>query len=132
MDARRGLPNRYLANADVHASKRAAECRYSPEMALQAVRDRVEYLLARGSTVNNRKISRRYVIEHCQELKGPRWALELQRAVEAALAAEPPVAEQPAAVAGTAEPILDAEASLEAEAMLDLDVAAGPPGAPTT
>lgn len=91
--AGQGLLNRYVANADVRRASRAADCLYSREMALEAVRDRARYLLARGSTVNNRKISRAYVLEHCQEITGPQWALNLYRAVQTALAAEPPAHE---------------------------------------
>ncbi|PWW24918.1 hypothetical protein JD79_04110 [Geodermatophilus normandii] len=85
-----GLPNRYITNADVRRAAKPADCLYSPEVAMQAVRDRAHYLLARGSTVNNRKISRLYVMSRCQEITGPQWALNLHRAVMAALEAEPP------------------------------------------
>lgn len=81
-----GRANLYLENADVHRATMAAQCRYSPQMALTAVRDRVEYLLARGGTVNNRKIPRGYVQEHCVEITGPRWGVDLEQAVRRALA----------------------------------------------
>lgn len=91
--AKKGLPNRYLAKADVRGSRRTADCLYSPAVAMEAVSDRIGYLLARGSTVNNRKISRLYVQSHCQEITGPQWAINLWNAVSTALEAEPP--EQP-------------------------------------
>ncbi|WP_091448595.1 hypothetical protein [Geodermatophilus poikilotrophus] len=85
-----GLPNRYLENADVLRARRTADCLYSPAIAMQAIRDRAQYLLARGSTVNNRKISKNYVMTYCQEITGPRWAINLDQAVLAALEAQPP------------------------------------------
>lgn len=119
-------PNLYLANADVRQAKRAADCLYSPAMALQAVRDRVEYLLARGSTVNNRKISRLYVMENCEEITGPKWAVNLDRAVRKALAAEPAAAGGSTLELDADDATLAAEASLEAEAAS----ASAPPSAP--
>lgn len=91
-NAKLGLANRYQANADVSRGSRAEDHLYSPQKALQAMRDRARYLLARGSTVNNRKISRRYVMAHCQEITGPRWSDHLYRAVLAALDDDPPAA----------------------------------------
>lgn len=85
--AANGRPNRYLENADVLRAPRAVDCLYSRQTALEAVRERAHYLLARGSTVNNRKISRRYVMDHCQEITGPRWSYNFEQAVLQAVGA---------------------------------------------
>ena len=82
-------PNLYDERADLNRGRAKADNRYSRVVALQAVRERVAYLLARGGTVNNRKISAGYVRTHCTLLQRP-WAASLSRAVEAELAEEPP------------------------------------------
>ena len=89
-DRATGRPNRYQLNADVWRGRRSTEHLYSRTMAERAVRDRVRYLLARGGTVNNRKISAGYVLQNCHELKPPRFADELARAVQNALMVESP------------------------------------------
>jgi hypothetical protein len=76
--------NLYQERADVHRSKKASENRYSRKVAIQAVRERVDYLLSRGGTVNNRKISAAYVHRNGTELKAP-WAASLIQAVKAEL-----------------------------------------------
>jgi hypothetical protein len=86
--AARRQPNLYDDLADVNRSRRKTENLYSRAMATRAVRDRIRYLLGRGGTVNNRKISHRYVQSHCVELTRPGYAAHLHRAVEQALAAE--------------------------------------------
>ncbi|MEU6072272.1 hypothetical protein [Micromonospora sp. NPDC047074] len=83
-----GRPNLYLENADIRRGRRAADCLYSREVAEFAVRERVHYLLARGGTVNNRKITARYVKENCVEIVGPRWSANFYAAVEEAWAEE--------------------------------------------
>ena len=85
-----GQPNLYRERADVHRGRSAQEHRYSPAVAREAVEARVRYLLARGGTVNNRKISASYVQANCRELRFPGVAVDLQQAVLDALAQEPP------------------------------------------
>jgi hypothetical protein len=88
-NAARGQANLYRELA-ANDAKRPADLTYSRSVAERAVIERVEYLLARGSTVNNRKIPLRHVREHCVELHGPRWAQDFYEAVDAALGTEPP------------------------------------------
>ncbi len=78
-----GQGNLYVEYADLHRSRRVTENRYSREVALRAVRDRVRYLLDRGSTVNNRSIPKSYVLGNCVELSGSGngWAYSLRKAV---------------------------------------------------
>lgn len=83
-----GRPNLYRARADIAWAGPAIEFRYSRHAAEQAIRDRIRYLLDRGSTVNNRKISARYVMAKCVEIQPPRWAVVLSQEVDRALALE--------------------------------------------
>ncbi|RJK92517.1 hypothetical protein [Vallicoccus soli] len=89
-DGANDQPNLYRERADVRRGPRATDHLYSREVAVQAVRDRVRYLLARGGTVNNRKISASYVMGHCVELHPPRFANQLERALREELELEPP------------------------------------------
>lgn len=84
-DAAAGQPNLYDLRADVHRSTRRTDNVYSREAALEACRDRARYLLKRGATVNNRKISTRYVERNCVRLDRP-FATALREAVEQELA----------------------------------------------
>lgn len=88
-DRASGRGNLYRERADLATGERPSELRYSRTAALSAVQDRIRYLLARGGTVNNRKISARYVVENCTELHPPQWARGLEEAVHACLSAEP-------------------------------------------
>jgi hypothetical protein len=85
-----GRPNLYKLRADIFNRGPSIEFRYSRAMAECAVRDRIAYLLDRGSTVNNRKISARYIQEHCVEIGAPRWAAELAKHIDDALRSAPP------------------------------------------
>lgn len=89
-DTRAGRGNLYKARADIVSTGKTTDFRYSRAVAEQAVRDRVAYLLDRGSTVNNRKIPAKYVIENCVEIQPPRWAVTLANEVDRALSLEPP------------------------------------------
>jgi hypothetical protein len=73
-------PNLYDQYADVMRGTRRADNLYSPEAAVWACRERVQYLLGRGATVNNRKISHSYVEAHCLRLDPP-YARSLDQAV---------------------------------------------------
>lgn len=77
----RGHPNYYKEYADIRKSRRTAENLYSREVALKATQERVDYLLRRGSTVNNRHIPRRYVQDNCRELDPTAWVRSLDTAV---------------------------------------------------
>lgn len=86
----KGRPhNLYKLNADVKSARKTAENLYSRQVAEIAVRDRIRYLIARGATVNNRKIFASYVMEHCIEITPPRWAVNLAQAIEDALQEDP-------------------------------------------
>jgi hypothetical protein len=81
-----GRPNLYRLNADINCGKSSKDHLYSRGAALKAVRDRAEYLLDRGTTVNNRKIAHRYVVGSCVELDGSGgWARSLEDAIYAEL-----------------------------------------------
>jgi hypothetical protein len=79
--ASEGRPNLYKEYADIQRARRTTDNQYSRAIALRAAKDRTEYLLRRGSTVNNRKISSRYVIDNCKELERTAWARSLDVAV---------------------------------------------------
>ena len=88
-DTKRGrATSLYEERADVHRDRQRRLNRYSQDVAMQALEDRVRYLLDRGSTVNNRKISKKYVLENCVELDVANAAASLRAAVQAALAPE--------------------------------------------
>jgi hypothetical protein len=88
-DKKKGRPhNLYKVNADIRSAKRTEDNLYSRRVAELAVRDRIRYLLARGGTVNNRKIFASYVMNHCVEIHPPRWAVNLAGAIEEALQQE--------------------------------------------
>lgn len=78
-----GRPDLYTSNADLHRGRSRRDHLYSRDAALKAARDRAAYLLDRGTTVNNRKIPYRYVIDHCAELSSAGWARSLEAAVDA-------------------------------------------------
>jgi hypothetical protein len=78
-----GRPDLYALNADINRGKARKDHLYSRDAALKAARDRAAYLLDRGSTVNNRKIPCRYVMEHCTELSSSGWARSLTTVVDA-------------------------------------------------
>jgi hypothetical protein len=84
-----GRENLYQTLAK-NPSAAAREFVYDRRVAERAVSERVAYLLARGSTVNNRKISHRYVRDHCAELHRPGWARDLYTAMQQALDADLP------------------------------------------
>ena len=85
-DTRRGrATSLYEDRADVHRDRQRRLNRYSHDIALRALEDRVRYLLDRGATVNNRKISKKYVLNHCVELDVSNAAASLRTAVQAAL-----------------------------------------------
>jgi hypothetical protein len=77
-----GRPDLYALNADLHRGRSRQDYLYSREAALKALRDRAAYLLDRGTTVNNRKIPCRYVIDCCTELSSAGWARSLGAAVD--------------------------------------------------
>jgi hypothetical protein len=89
-DAVGPTPDLYTVNADVRRGRRRADHLYSREAMLKALRDRTAYLLKRGGTVNNRKISHGYVLENCIELNSAAWAKSLENAVAAEIEREPP------------------------------------------
>ncbi|MFI7490795.1 hypothetical protein ACIBXA_20675 [Micromonospora echinaurantiaca] len=81
-DSRVGRPNLYKERADIRSARSTKDNLYSREVAEIAVRDRIRYLLARGGTVNNRKISPAYVETNCIEILPPRWSANLIKAIE--------------------------------------------------
>jgi hypothetical protein len=84
----KGLPSRYELYADRHRGKENKDNLYSRDAGLKAARDRVAYLLERGVTVNNRKISKLYVAEYCAELSKTAWAKTLEAAISAEIEKE--------------------------------------------
>ena len=72
-----GRPDLYTFNADLNRGRSRQDHLYSRDAALRAVRDRTAYVLDRGTTVNNRKIPSRYVIDNCTELSSAGWARSL-------------------------------------------------------
>jgi hypothetical protein len=85
-----GRPDLYNEYADVRRSRRKSENLYSRRAALQAAKDRTQYLLDRGGTVNNRKIPGAYVRTNCFELDRRHWARSLDDAINAEVALELP------------------------------------------
>lgn len=83
-------PDLYALNADLNKGSRRKDYIYSRRAALQAVRDRTTYLLERGSTVNNRKIPYRYVLDNCRELTSTAWTISLRDAISIEARLEPP------------------------------------------
>jgi hypothetical protein len=78
-----GRPDLYTLNADLNRGRSRQDHVYSREAALKALRHRTAYLLDRGTTVNNRKIPHRYVIDNCIELSSAGWARSLESTVDA-------------------------------------------------
>jgi hypothetical protein len=89
-EGRGGRPSRYKDYADIHKVRRTADNLYSRKVALRATQERTDYLMRRGSTVNNRHISRGYVIANCKELEPTAWVRSLDIAIEEEIALEPP------------------------------------------
>lgn len=88
--AAEGRSNRYIQYADIRRARRTSDNLYSRDVALKAVQERTEYLLNRGSTVNNRKIYHSYVAANCAELKNTAWVRSLEAAVNTEMELEPP------------------------------------------
>ena len=89
-NAAQALPSRYDTYADLRRGRRSDDRLYSRDVGLKAAQDRVTYLLKRGVTVNNRKITSKYVIDHCIELNATAWAKGLETAMLMELELEPP------------------------------------------
>lgn len=87
-NAGRAQENLYCKNAT--SGGRPSNFAYDRSVVRMAAEARVRYLLQRGSTVNNRKISKNYVADHCVELDRAELATSLRTHVKRELESAAP------------------------------------------